>query len=236
MKAILHTAESRGHVNFGWLDSYQSFSFGEFYDPNKVHFGALRVLNDDTVTAGRGFGFHPHDNMEIISIPLEGDLEHKDNTGTHAIIRHGDVQVMSAGTGIVHSEYNKSKDSLVKFLQVWIIPAKRNVSPRYQQVSIDQLQENQLVQIVSPHEHDAGVWIHQDAWFHLGKFESAKSMTYSMKTEGNGAYVFLLSGSIEVNGQVLNARDAYGIWDTDQFDIKSITDSSFLIIDVPMIA
>ena len=234
MKSIFHPSTERGHAYFGWLDSYHSFSFGEFHDPSKVHFGALRVLNDDTVAGGKGFGFHPHSNMEIISIPLEGDLEHKDNMGNQAIIRHGDVQVMSAGTGIVHSEYNKSQETPVKFLQIWIIPGRQGVKPRYQQITLGALKENALTQIVSPDEKDAGVWIHQDAWFNLGKFSSDQSIAYTIKKPGNGAYLFVLSGKVEINGQLLNTRDAYGIWDVEHVDIKIKEDVSFLIIDVPM--
>ena len=150
MNTVIHKANQRGHADFGWLDSYHSFSFGNYYDPEKIHFGALRVLNDDVVIGGRGFGFHPHDNMEIISIPLEGDLEHKDSLGSQAVIRSGDVQVMSAGTGIVHSEYNQSKTEPVKFLQIWIVPSRQNVKPRYDQITLGILEPNKFHLIVSP--------------------------------------------------------------------------------------
>ena len=171
MKTVIHKAETRGHANHGWLDSHHTFSFANYYDRERMHFGVLRVLNDDIVDAGMGFGTHPHDNMEIVSIPLEGDLEHKDSMGNVTVIKEGDVQVMSAGTGITHSEYNKNKDKEVKFLQIWLFPNKKNVTPRYDQISLrDIAKENEFYQILSPSKEDQGVWIHQDAWFHIGKF------------------------------------------------------------------
>ncbi len=171
-KHIIHKADTRGNANFGWLNSYHTFSFGHYFEPSRTHFGALRVLNDDTVAAGMGFGTHPHDNMEIISIPLEGDLEHQDSMGNKTVIKHGDVQVMSAGTGVSHSEYNKNQDKQVKFLQIWVFPNKRNVTPRYDQITLHETdRRNKFQQILSPNANDEGIWIHQDAWFHLGKFD-----------------------------------------------------------------
>ncbi|MDN5286368.1 MAG: pirin family protein [Mucilaginibacter sp.] len=234
-QTILHKAETRGHANHGWLSSYQSFSFASYYNPDRMQFGALRVLNDDTVDAGQGFGKHPHDNMEIISIPLEGDLEHKDSMNNVAVIKNGDIQAMSAGTGIYHSEYNNDRDSQVKFLQIWIYPNKKNVEPRYDQLSLNlEDRHNKLQQVLSPNADDAGVWIHQDAWFHLGKFDKGIETAYTIKKQGNGVYAFILSGQVEINEQVLNTRDALGIWDTDQFKITTVTDAEFLLIDVPM--
>jgi redox-sensitive bicupin YhaK (pirin superfamily) len=167
-KTILHKSETRGHANHGWLESYHTFSFANYYNPERMHFGVLRVLNDDRVNPGMGFGAHPHDNMEIISIPLEGDLEHKDSMGNVATIKHGDIQVLSAGTGIQHSEYNRNQNQLVKFLQIWIFPNKKNVTPRYDQITLNIAERhNKLQQIISPNPDDEGVWIHQDAWFHL---------------------------------------------------------------------
>jgi redox-sensitive bicupin YhaK (pirin superfamily) len=234
-QTILHKAETRGHANHGWLSSYQSFSFASYYNPDRMQFGALRVLNDDTVDAGKGFGKHPHDNMEIISIPLEGDLEHKDSMNNVAVIKNGDIQAMSAGTGIYHSEYNNDRDSQVKFLQIWIYPNKKNVEPRYDQLSLNlEDRHNKLQQVLSPNADDAGVWIHQDAWFHLGKFDKGFETAYTIKKQGNGVYAFILSGQVEINGQLLNSRDALGIWDTDQIKITAVTDAEFLLIDVPM--
>lgn len=235
MKTILHKAETRGHANHGWLNSYHTFSFANYYNPDRMHFGALRVLNDDTVAAGMGFGTHPHDNMEIISIPLEGDLEHKDSMGNTTIIRHGDIQVMSAGTGIRHSEYNKNADQPVKFLQIWVIPDKRGVKPRYDQISLNPAdRQNRLQQILSPNSDDAGVWIHQNAWFHLGKLEQGFSTDYTLKTPVNGVYVLVLSGKVTINGQSLSDRDGFGIWDIDKLTLHADSDAEVLMMEVPM--
>lgn len=232
---VLHKANTRGHAQHGWLDSYHTFSFGEYHNPDRMHFGVLRVLNDDTVAPGMGFGTHPHNNMEIISIPLEGDLEHKDSMGNTTVIRNGDIQVMSAGTGVQHSEYNKNKDTPVKFLQIWIFPNEKDVKPRYDQITLKKEDRaNKLQQILSPNADDAGVWIHQDAWFHLGEFDAGKSEEYSIKRKENGAYIFVLSGKIKVNDQELAARDGYGIWDTDSFTISAIGKAEVLVMDVPM--
>jgi len=232
---IIHKATTRGHANHGWLNSFHTFSFANYYDPERVHFGALRVLNDDTVEAGMGFGTHPHDNMEIISIPLEGDLEHKDSMGNVSVIKHGDIQVMSAGTGIHHSEYNKNKDSRVKFLQIWVIPDQKKVTPRYDQITLNSTdRHNQLQQILSPNADDAGVWIHQNAWFHLGKFDKGVAKVYNLKAKGNGVYAFILSGDVTINGQSLNTRDGFGIWDVEKITIQADSDAEFLLMEVPM--
>ena len=180
MKTVLHKADSRGKANHGWLNSFHSFSFAGFHNPERMHFGVLRVLNDDTVAPGRGFGRHPHDNMEIISIPLEGELVHQDNMGTKAVIRKGDIQVMSAGTGVEHSEFNNSQDQEVKFLQIWVFPKVKGVEPRYAQQQIPE-SPNQLVQVLSPSANDEGVWINQNAWFHLGEFDREQSLEYRIK-------------------------------------------------------
>ncbi len=236
MKHIFHSAETRGHANHGWLDAHHSFSFAGFQDRNRMHFGVLRVLNDDKIAGGMGFGSHPHDNMEIITIPLEGQLLHKDNMGNDGeVILPGDVQVMSAGTGVVHSEYNNGKTDL-KLLQIWLFPNKQNVKPRYGQVSLNVAdRQNKFQQILSPNENDEGVWIHQDAWFFLGKFDKDKTETYTVKKPGNGVYAFLISGSANINGQELKIRDAYGVWETDAFDIKINGDNTeILLMDIPM--
>ncbi len=232
---VLHQAETRGHASHGWLDSYHSFSFANYYNPERMHFGVLRVLNDDTVAAGRGFGTHPHDNMEIISIPLEGDLEHKDNIGNATVIRNGDVQVMSAGTGIQHSEFNKNADQLVKFLQIWVFPNKRNVTPRYDQITLKaEDRKNKIQQILSPNANDEGVWIHQDAWFHLADFDSGTTQNYTIQRAGNGVYAFVLRGNVTINDQKLGQRDGFGIWDTETLTITADSDAEFLLMDVPM--
>ncbi len=235
MKTVLYKVDTRGHADHGWLDSHHSFSFANYYNPERMNFGVLRVLNDDVVSGGRGFGTHPHSNMEIISIPLEGDLQHMDDMGNSAIIKEGDIQVMGAGTGVSHSEYNKNKNEVVKFLQIWIIPNKQNVSPRYDQISIaDMKTPNEFYQILSPNANDQGVWIHQDAWFHLGDFEPGKTSTYHLKRPENGIYIFVLEGTVKVNGQRLEKRDGYGIWETKSFDFTSISNSKVLVMEIPM--
>jgi len=235
-KSVFHAAETRGHANHGWLDAHHSFSFAGYQDRDRMHFGVLRVLNDDKIAGGMGFGSHPHDNMEIITIPLEGQLLHKDNMGNNGeVINPGDIQVMSAGTGVVHSEYNNTKSDL-KLLQIWLFPNKQNVTPRYGQISLNVAdRKNKFQQILSPSEADEGVWIHQDAWFSLGVFEKNKSENYKIKKQGNGVYAFMISGSATINGQELKTRDAYGIWDTESFDINITSDNTeILLMDIPM--
>jgi redox-sensitive bicupin YhaK (pirin superfamily) len=236
MKSVLHKADSRGVADHGWLKSFHSFSFANYYNPDRMSFGALRVLNDDTVDGGAGFGAHPHQNMEIVSIPLEGDLEHRDSMGNLATIKSGDVQVMSAGTGVTHSEYNKNNDTPVKFLQIWVIPNKQNVEPRYDQIVLDENKmNNQWLQILSPNQEDEGVWVHQDAWFHMSNLEVNKTLEYDLKqAKTNGVYVFLLNGALEVDGQKIESRDAVGIWGTAQFACKATENSRVLIMEVPM--
>ena len=235
MKTVLHKATTQGHANHGWLDSHHSFSFARYYNPERMNFGVLRVLNDDIVTGGRGFGTHPHDNMEIISIPLEGDLQHKDSMGNTTTIKQGDVQVMSAGTGISHSEYNKNKEKAVKFLQIWMFPNKQGVTPRYDQITLESTNlKNKLFQILSPNKTDDGVWVHQNAWFHIGHFEKGHSTTYSFKAKENGVYVFILKGEVTVEGQKLSNRDGFGIWSADKINIKANSDAKILLMDVPM--
>lgn len=235
MKTIVHKAASRGHANHGWLDSFHSFSFGSYHNPERMNFGALRVLNDDTVAPGRGFGTHPHRDMEIISIPLEGDLKHMDSMGNVAVIREGDIQVLSAGTGISHSEYNKNQDQEVKFLQIWIFPNKQGVSPRYGQTSIGELaKKDEFYQIVSPHAGEPGVWIHQDAWFHMGDLGPGTKTTYRLKNKANGVYAFVLSGKVAINGQPLGKRDGMGIWEVPGFEVTAEEQAKVLLMEVPM--
>lgn len=235
MKTTFHKAETRGNANHGWLQSFHTFSFAEYYNPERMNFGALRVLNDDTVAAGMGFGTHPHRDMEIISIPLEGDLSHKDSMGNTAIIKKGDVQVMSAGTGVQHSEYNNSAHNPVKFLQIWVVPRQRGVTPRYDQITLKPHERrNKLQQILSPHETDQGVWIHQDAWFYLGDLDAGFSTTYTLNQKGNGVYAFLLNGEVTIANQKLSARDGLGIWEVDEFTVTANVSSEILLIEVPM--
>jgi redox-sensitive bicupin YhaK (pirin superfamily) len=235
MNTVVHKASTRGHANHGWLDSHHSFSFANYYNPERMHFGVLRVLNDDSVAPAKGFGTHPHDNMEIISIPLSGDLEHKDSMGNVSVIKEGDVQVMSAGTGIYHSEYNKNADKDVKFLQIWVFPREKNVKPRYDQISIRDIEKkNEFYQVLSPNPDDQGVWVHQDAWFHLGNFDAGTSQTVELNKSGNGFYFFVLEGSVELGGEKLTKRDGMGIWDTDKVDFKASSNARVLLMEVPM--
>jgi quercetin 2,3-dioxygenase len=233
---VLHRANTRGHADHGWLNTHHTFSFANYHNPERMHFGVLRVLNDDRVSEGMGFGTHPHDNMEIISIPLEGDLEHKDSMGNKALIKHGDIQVMSAGTGITHSEFNKNTDKAVKFLQIWVFPNKKNVTPRYDQITLNAAdRHNKLQQILSPDTNDAGVWIHQDAWFHLGRFDKDKSANYTVRRKGNGVYAFVIKGSFTLGNITLNERDGLGVWNTDSLDLTAQSkDAEILLMDVPM--
>lgn len=236
MNTVLHKADTRGHANHGWLDSHHSFSFANYYNPERMNFGVLRVLNDDVVSAGRGFGTHPHDNMEIISIPLAGDLEHKDSMGTTSVIKAGDIQVMSAGTGVYHSEYNQSKNDEVRFLQIWVFPNKKNVKPRYDQISLQAIEKNNaFYQILSPNKDDQGVWVHQDAWFNMGKFEQGSKDTYKLNKNTNGVYVFVLEGEVTIGGQQLSKRDGFGVWNTNQIEVEATKDAKVLLMEVPMV-
>ena len=235
MKTVYHKADTRGFANHGWLKSHHIFSFANYYNPERMSFGVLRVLNDDQVASGMGFGTHPHRDMEIISIPLEGDLEHKDSMGTTAVIRNGEIQVMSAGTGVQHSEYNRNKDGLVKFLQIWVIPNKMNVTPRYDQISIKENEKiNDFQQILSPNPYDEGVWIHQNAWFNLAKFEKGNAKEYRIHDAKNGVYVFVLKGSAKIDEQTLGTRDGFGIWETESSTLEALEDSEVLLMEVPM--
>jgi len=233
---VVRKSEDRGHANHGWLDTNHTFSFAHYYEPARVHFGALRVLNDDFVDGGMGFGTHPHDNMEIISLPLSGDLEHRDSMGNVTVIKQNDVQIMSAGTGIQHSEYNKNKDKKVNFLQIWVFPKERNIKPHYDQKNFDPAnRENKLQLIVSSEKGSEGVWINQDAKFYLGNLKKGFQTDYSVSQKGNGVYAFVVEGDVSINGQKLNKRDGFGIWDIDKFSVTADSDSELLLMDVPML-
>lgn len=235
MKTIFHAADKRGHNDIGWLKANFSFSFGPHYDPDKIHFGALRVLNDDLIGANGGFGMHPHDNMEIISIILKGALEHRDSMGNVGVIKAGEVQVMSAGTGVMHSEYNPSKTEDTESLQIWLFPNERDIEPRYDQKSFtNSLKTNELTTLISPKKSDDTLYINQDSTFSMGDFDAGQEINYQMKTEGNGAYVFLLEGEAKIGDQVLNKRDALGVYDTSLFTIITEAHARLLIIEVPM--
>ena len=235
MNSVLHKANTRGHANHGWLQANHSFSFANYYNPERMHFGVLRVLNDDTIAPAMGFPTHPHDNMEIITIPLEGDLEHKDNMGNGTIIKNGDIQVMSAGTGITHSEFNANKGEYCKLLQIWLFPNKRNVTPRYDQIAIRSLaKENSLYQVLSPNKDDDGVWIHQNAWFNIGEYDKPTTEIYSLHKKVNGVYLFVIEGKLNIDNHSLEKRDGYGIWDTDEIEFTAEKSSKVLLMELPM--
>lgn len=235
MKTILHTADSRGHANHGWLNAKHSFSFAQWYHPERIHFGALRVLNDDIVAPSMGFGKHPHDNMEIITIPLRGSLRHQDSMGFSEVVKAGEVQVMSAGTGIFHSEMNASHHEEINLFQIWIFPNKQGVTPRYEQKSYDlKDSEQRFLQLVSPHADQEGVWIHQDAWIHLISMEANTENTYTLKGKESGVYFMNIEGEFEIAEQVLNDRDALGVWETNEIRIQNKQKGKLLVIEVPM--
>ncbi len=235
MKTILHQANTRGHANHGWLDTSHTFSFAHYYDPTRMNFGVLRVLNDDYVDGGRGFGTHPHDNMEIISIPLSGDLEHKDSMGNKTVIKQNDIQILNAGTGISHSEYNKNTDKKVNFLQIWVFPKFKGIVPSYGQITLKPEERiNKLQTVVSPTKTDSSVWINQDAWFHLGSLKKEFKTEYTIKQKDNGVYAFVIDGEATINGQKLSKRDGLGVWETDKLSILADKDSEILLMDIPM--
>lgn len=236
MNTVLHKANTRGYANHGWLQANHSFSFANYYNPERMHFGVLRVLNDDVIAPGMGFGTHPHQNMEIITIPIEGDLEHQDSMNNVAVIQSGDIQVLSAGSGISHSEYNKNNDKQVKLLQIWVFPNKKNVTPRYDQVSLNiEDRHNQFQQVLSPNPEDSGVWIHQEAWFNMTNLDRGKTLKYQLHhPDKNGVYVFVLKGDATVNKYSLNNRDGLGLWNTSQLEIKADSDTELLLMEVPM--
>lgn len=232
---IIHKAESRGHADHGWLNTYHTFSFANYYNPERIRFGVLRVLNDDTISGGSGFGTHPHENMEIITIPIEGALEHKDSMGNHGIIESGEIQVMSAGTGIEHSEFNANPDKEGKFLQIWIFPDAENHQPRYGQHRFQQSDfQNSLYNVVSPFEGGAPLWIHQNAWLSIGQFTKEMQIDYKLKSQKNGVYLFVIEGSIQVDNQILNRRDGIGIGDVNFVEIKVTTGTQILLMEIPI--
>ena len=233
MKKLIHRSIDRGIAEHGWLHSRHSFSFGHYYDPQKMNFGLMRVLNDDIVEPGEGFGTHPHDNMEIISIVLNGQLEHRDSMGNGSVINEGDVQVMSAGSGITHSEFNPSDSEKVNFLQLWIFPKERGIKPRYDQKRFN-IEDNNVVKVLSGENNGDSLFINQDASIYRGKMSKDEEFTFNFTNKGYGAYLFVLEGSIILDDVTLNKRDAAGISDSDQFSIKSVKSSEFILIEIPM--
>jgi redox-sensitive bicupin YhaK (pirin superfamily) len=236
MKKIYYPANERGHNDIGWLKANFSFSFGPYYDPEKVHFGVLRVLNDDIIAGGTGFGTHPHDNMEIITIPISGALEHKDSMGNIGVINAGEVQVMSAGTGVTHSEYNHSQTEAANTLQIWLFPKERNIKPRYDQKNFtDVLKLNQLTTVISPDKSADTLWINQDATFSLGDFEAGKQINYEVKNSENGVYIFVIDGAAKADDTILNKKDALGVYNTSSITIETTAKSRLLLMEIPML-
>ncbi|TXC76071.1 pirin family protein [Luteibaculum oceani] len=233
MEYILHPASSRGYANHGWLKSYHSFSFANFYDPNLMGFGALRVLNDDWVAPAMGFPTHPHQNMEIITIPLEGEIKHADSMGQSETLKPGQIQVMSAGTGVSHSEFNASSEQALSFLQIWIIPQSTGTEPSYTTLNLTPQHKSWQV-IASPTEEEEGATINQNAWILNGKFDANSQETYSLKKPSNGVYVFVIDGAIQVGDEHLGKRDAIGIVNTEEINIKTTADSRVLLFEVPL--
>lgn len=235
MNTVFHAADSRGAANHGWLKAKHSFSFAQYFNPERTQFGVLRVLNDDIVAPGMGFGMHPHDNMEIITIPLKGALEHKDSMNNVGVIEADEIQVMSAGTGVYHSEYNKNTDQEVNLLQIWLFPNAQNVTPRYDQKSIADLKiPNSLYPVVTPEQRSDRLWIHQNAWFHLGDFTQPTTLDYTLKDPSNGVYAFVIEGKVILADTPLEKRDALGVWNTDSFTLSASENTRILLMEVPM--
>jgi quercetin 2,3-dioxygenase len=235
MQKVIHRAETRGHFNHGWLNTWHSFSFADYYNPDRIQFGLLRVLNDDIVKPGMGFGTHPHNNMEIITIPLEGQLEHRDSMGNGSVIEAGEVQVMTAGSGITHSEFNPSQEEEVNLLQIWVFPRERNLTPRYDQKRFDTSKmKNQLLTVVTPNGEGESLFIHQDAWFSLAETDADKEMKYQMHSGNSGVYLFVIEGELQLDGDTLKSRDGMGIYDVSEFSVKSKEQAKFLVMEIPM--
>lgn len=232
---IIYKADSRGYADHGWLKTHHTFSFANYRNYDRIHFGVLRVLNDDYIAPGMGFGTHPHDNMEIISIPLSGDLAHKDSMGNGTVIKHGDIQVMSAGTGIQHSEFNANPDKPTELLQIWVFPNQPNVSPRYDQITLNiSDRKNKWDQILSPNPTDKGVWIHQNAWFHMADLDEKKSLSYELKDPTNGLFLFVIEGRVQLGNEQLGRRDAIGFWETPLFELNALENAQLLLMEIPM--
>jgi redox-sensitive bicupin YhaK (pirin superfamily) len=234
MRLEIFRADSRGGANHGWLLTRHTFSFANYYDPQRIHFGALRVVNDDTVAPGEGFDMHPHNDMEIVSIPLEGTLEHRDSMGNVSVISKGEVQVMSAGTGILHSEYNYSDTNLVKFLQIWVFTRQKDLTPRYSQVKIREPKPDTIELIVAPEGQEHVAWIHQDAWFSLADLTEGGNIDYELHKAGNGVFLFVIEGAVSVGDEQFDRRDGVGIRDADRFTVTGDKSSHILLMEVPM--
>lgn len=237
METVLHKAHTRGMADHGWLQARHSFSFASYHDRERVHFGALRVWNDDIVAPGKGFGTHPHDNMEIVTVPLQGALAHKDSTGNSEVIHQGEVQIMSAGSGLTHSEFNASQTEPVNLFQIWVFPDKKNIQPRYEQKMFDEAgRQNQWQLLVSPTQEDQeAMWINQEAWFSRTDLSNGSNIDYTFKGGHHGAYLMVIEGEAEIGGETLSRRDAIGIADTQSFTIKANEDTQLLLVEVPLV-
>lgn len=233
---LIHPSNTRGMADHGWLKSRHTFSFADYFNPERLGFGVLRVINDDSIAPGMGFGTHPHRDMEIITIPTAGALAHKDSEGNSSIIRKGEVQIMSAGTGIRHSEFNASDSEQSELLQIWVHPKVKNVKPRYEQKAFaHESRQNQFSLVVSPDGREGSVVINQDAFFSLADMEEGVELSYQPKLSGNGAYLFILSGEISLNGMKLNARDGVGIDDLSSVQLKALTAAEVLVMEIPLV-
>jgi redox-sensitive bicupin YhaK (pirin superfamily) len=236
MKKILYKASTRRHKYNGWLDTYNTFSFADYFDPERINFGALRVVNDDTIKGGEGFGSHLHNNMEIVSIPLYGTLELKNNLGYTSVISPGDIQVLSAGSGVVHSVYNADNEKPVSFFQIWVLPKEKNIEPKYEQKSFDFINScNELVHLIAPNRENGCLYLNQDAWFSIGTFTKGNSFDYKLRKKGNGLYAMVVEGEFELLGEILQHRDGIGVFETDNVQIKSLSETGrILLIDITM--
>ncbi|MGB5980536.1 MAG: pirin family protein [Nonlabens sp.] len=234
MKTSIYRSEDRGHANHGWLVARHSFSFASWYNPSQINFGVLRVLNDDIIAAGAGFPTHPHDNMEIITIPLSGTLEHKDSMGNKAQIKTGEVQVMSAGTGVTHSEYNASQTEELKLFQIWLFPNKKNVEPRYDQQSINTDLKNEWHDVITPSKSDDSMWLHQEAWMSIGEFDASSKLSYDLRGKNSGVYIMVIEGSISIGDTELKKRDAIGIEEVGKVHISATKNARILLMELPM--
>jgi redox-sensitive bicupin YhaK (pirin superfamily) len=236
METIIHKADSRGYADFGWLKTHYTFSFANYYNPARINFGTLRVLNDDFIAGGEGFGKHPHNNMEIITIPIQGQLRHTDSMGHTMVIEPNEVQVMTAGTGITHAEFNNSTEIPVKLFQIWIFPEKQNITPRYDQKKFDPLESfNKWQCLVSPDKRNNSLTIHQKAWISRSKISTNKTLDYQLNLNNNGIYLFIIEGQINLNGITLNRRDGIGIWNTNSISVNALEESDVLLLEIPIL-
>ena len=234
-KSVIHRAKTRGYFDHGWLKTYHTFSFAGYYDKSRIHFGMLRVINDDVIAPGKGFGTHPHDNMEIVTLPLSGSLAHRDSMGHEEVISENEIQVMSAGSGMTHSEYNASDTEEVSLLQIWVFPKEHDIEPRYDQKIYDPfLMKNTILTVVSPEKDENVLWINQDAYFSLSDLDAEIGIEYKIRKSGNGVYIFVIDGTISIEGETLESRDGMGLEGKDSVKIKAESGSKILFIEVPM--